>query len=361
MGLLDSFRGAFGGSILGVDIGTTSIKAVEIARGNQLPRVVNYALMESSGHLIRANKVLQTSTMKIYEDAAADMLKELIARMKPGTRDAMASIPPFTAFMTTVDLPRMEEKDLAAAMQFQMKQYVPLPMNEVAIDWLRVSEYEDEKGYYHQQILLIVVPQEQIRRFQSLFKLAGLNLKALEVESFGLLRALIAGDTTPTMILDIGSRATSVTFCDQGQIRFVAQSDYAGSSLTQAISSSLNINPIRAEELKRQRGIVVSGPGMELSTVMLPLLDVILSEAKKAEYNYQAQFPNSRKAERVILSGGTANLLGVERYIEEQLQVPVVKAAPFLRFEHSTMIEPFLQELNPLLSVAMGVALREFP
>jgi len=238
MGLLDSFKGVISGSVLGVDVGTTGIKIVELSRGKQQVRLSNYGLVESTAHLLRANKVLQTSTLKIYEDAAAEMLKELVGRMKPSTRDVVASIPPFTSFITTVDLPKMEEKDLAAAMQYQVKQYVPLPMEEVAIDWLRVAAYEDEKGYYHQQVLLVVVPQEQIRRFQSLFKLAGLNLKALEVESFGLLRSLIAGDATPTMILDIGSRASSITLTDQGQIRYVAQTDYAGSSLTQAVASS---------------------------------------------------------------------------------------------------------------------------
>ena len=92
----------------------------------------------------------------------------------------------------------------------------------------------------------------------------------------------------------------------------------------------------------------------------MPFLDVILNEVKKAEFHYRGQFPLSAKPERVILSGGGANLKGMEKYVRRELDLPTVRATPFLKFEYPKALEPAIQELNPTMSVALGLALQEF-
>jgi len=93
---------------------------------------------------------------------------------------------------------------------------------------------------------------------------------------------------------------------------------------------------------------------------MLPFLDAILNEVKKVQFLYQQQLPMARPIERIILAGGGANLLGIEKYFEREFGVPVVKAAPFLKFEYPSQIEPFVAELNPIMSVALGLGLKQF-
>jgi Tfp pilus assembly PilM family ATPase len=93
---------------------------------------------------------------------------------------------------------------------------------------------------------------------------------------------------------------------------------------------------------------------------MMPFLDAILNEVKRAQFSYASQFPSSPKIERVILSGGGANLLGIEKYVADQLAMPVVRAEPLARFEYPQNAEPLTHELNPLLSVGLGLTLREF-
>lgn len=345
---------------LGVDIGTTSVKVVEVKPGKHLPEVVNYGFLESSSYLARTNQALQASDLKIFEKGAIEFLKIVLAEMKTKSTEAIASIPAFSAFTTMLDFPDMSPGDLSKAVVFQAKQYVPLPLSEVVLDWMKVGERQDEKGFKVQQILLISVPQETIKKYQTIFKSAGLNLKSLEIESLSLARMFGGSDPTPTLIVDIGSRSTNIIFLEYGVLKFNSQSDYAGSSLTQVLSTSLGINPLRAEELKRERGITGTDQNYELSTIMLPLLDVIINEVKKAIYKYEAQFPGSRNIERVMLSGGSANLLGIEKYIERELGVTTVKASPFLKFEYRENLEPIVPELNPIMSVALGLALKEF-
>jgi type IV pilus assembly protein PilM len=347
-------------SYLGVDIGTTSIKMVEVQRGRKAPRLVNYGILESSGYLARANQALQTSGLKIFEEDAVALLKALVKSLGTSTKDVIASLPPFDVFMTLVDFPAMDTKEIQKALVYQAKQYVPMPLSEVALDWMKVADYQDEKGFAHQKILLISVPQEQIKKYQRMFSAAGLRLRALEIESLSVAR-IFAADLTPTIIVDIGSRSTNIIFMQKGMLAWSVQSDIAASSLTTALASSLGINPMRAEELKKERGILGTGPNYELSTIMMPFLDAIVNEVKKAEYTYRQQFPAAPATERIVVAGGGANLSGIEKYFEREFGgIPVVKAAPFSKFEYPDAISPFIPELEAPMTVSLGLGLKQF-
>lgn len=347
-------------SYLGVDIGTTSIKVVEVKQGKQAPALINYGILQSSGYLLRTNDVLQTSSLKLFAEGAIDLLKMVLSKMKPTTMEATASLPIFSVFTSVFEFPEMSQADLERSLSYQARQYVPLPISEVEIDWIKVGEREDEKGTKFQQVLMISVPREIIKKYQYIFKKAGLNLRVLEIESLSLSRSVVGSDQTPAIVVDIGSQSTNIAFFDKAILKFSVQSDYGGASLTQALASSLNVNPLRAEELKKEHGIINIGPNYELSTIMLPFLDVIISEIKKAQFNYKSQFLADHQAERLILAGGGSNLIGIEKYFEKEFSFPVVKASPIVKMEYPGVIEPLIGELNPLLSVAIGLTLKDF-
>lgn len=357
--MFNFLRPIFGAkSYLGVDIGTTSIKAVEIIKTSAKPKLNTYGFLESYGHLERLNDALQTSSLKIMDREAAEFLKILLKQLNCKTRDAVASIPAFSAFITLLEVPEMPASEITETMKYQIRQYIPLPASEVTIDWLPAGKRQDERGANKQQIVLVSVPNEQIRKYQNIFKLAGLNLKALEVESLALIRALIVNDPTPTLLVDIGSRSTNIVVADSGHLRFNGQTDFSGGSLTQAIASGLNINVRRAEELKKQKGLIGVGGNYELSTLTIPFLDAIITEVKRAKDNYEKN--SGSKIERIILAGGGANLLGVEKYFEKQSGLTTIIGNPFAQVDYSPEIEPIIRELGPPFSVAIGLGIREF-
>ncbi len=346
------------GSYLGVDIGTASIKIVEVSKNKTKPEIRNYGILESYGHLERVNDAIQTSSLKVAEKETADFLKLLLKKMKIKSSNAIASIPAFSAFITLLEIPEMSEVDAAKAIPFQIRQHIPLPTSEVAIEWIKSGKKEDEKGFVKQEILVISVPNEQIIRYRNIFKLAGLKLRALEIETLSLIRALIANDPTPTLIVDIGARSTNIAAVEGEFLKYNYQSDFAGGSLTQAVSSGLNINIRRAEELKKQKGLLGAGGAYELSTLTIPFLDAIISEVTRVKDNYERN--QKRGIERVILAGGGANLLGIEKYFEKQINLPVIIGNPFSKTEYPVKIEPFVKELGPAFSVAIGLGIREF-
>ncbi len=345
-------------SYLGVDIGTTSMKIVELTDSGERPMLKNYGILESYGHLERLNNAIQTSTLKMLDRETSDLLLMLVRQLNIKTVDAVASLPSFVAFTAPLDMPVMSPEDTAQAMQYQARQFVPLPISEVTIDWLPIGQYEDEKGVKKQRVFLVSVPNEQIRKYQRIFKAAGLNLVALEVEGLSLARILTAGDPTLTIIADVGARSTAILVAQNGILKYSAQTDFAGGSLTQSIAGGLSINVRRAEELKKQRGLLGSGGEYELSTLMMPFLDVILSEVKRVRDNYEKTY--REKVERIILSGGGANLLGIEKYTSDTFSLPTVKADPFTKIIYPPEAAPLVKELGPPFAVALGLGIRQF-
>ena len=345
-------------SYLGIDIGTTSIKLVELAKTQSLPRLLSYGFLETYGHLERLNNAIQTSSLKMLDTETSELIKIILKNSEVKSNDVIVSLPTFSAFTTLIEVPIMSSEDTAKAMKFQAKQYIPLPISSVTIDWVKVGERKLDGGTVIQQVLLVSVPNEHIQKYKNIFKNAGLNLVAIELEGFASSRVLASDSDKTTLIVDIGARSTTIAVAKRGLLKFVGQTDFAGGSLTQTISAGLNIRVRRAEDLKKLRGLKGAGGEYELSTLMLPILDMIISEARRVKSNFEIGY--NEKIERVILAGGGANLLGIVPYFQEQFGLPVTKANPFSRLSYPSDLEPLVNDLSAEFSVAIGLGMKPF-
>ena len=344
-------------SYLGVDIGTTSIKIAEIGKGRSGPELQNYGILESYGHLERVNNAIQTSSLKIMEADTIHLLKELIKHSNFKSREAIASLPAFAAFITLFEMPQMKETDIAKAMQFQIGQYIPLPLTEVSIDWVKVGERQDEQGFVKEQILLVSIPNETVEKYRRIFSAAGLTLRAIEIESLALLRAVGDASMSPTLLVDIGARSTNIAVLDKGTLRYNYQTDMSGASITQALAGGLGVKIRRAEKLKRERGIL-GGSESELSTLMIPFVDAILNEVKRTKIKYEQSFGSA--IGQVIMTGGGSKMPGIVPYAQEQLALPVTIGNPFLKVHYPPALEPIIRDLGPSFAIAIGLGIKEF-
>ena len=345
-------------SYLGVDIGTNSIKVVEIEKTPRKPRLVNYGMLEHFGYLERQNEAIQTSSLSISVPETARLLKVLCEKSNFKTNNVIASIPAFASFLTFIEVPEMPEGDMLNALKYQIPKYIPLPVDETNIDWLQVGQTKDENGFVKQQILLTAVPKDKVSKYQEVFKVAGLNLRMLEVESLSLVRAIAASAEEPVVIVDIGSRSTNILVANKGYVRYSSQSDYAGLSLTQAIAHGLGIDMKRGEELKKQRGIIVRQEEYELSTLTLPFIDAIISDIERAKSAYDKG--STEPVTAVLLTGGGANLPGLPKYIEDHVGLKTAIANPLSNLEYQEEISVLEKEIGPALAVAIGLGIKEF-
>lgn len=345
-------------SVLGVDIGTSSVKVAEVARKGDVLSLVNYALLETGAYLNQPNRALQTSSLKLSVKETSELLRTALGEMKTRSRLAVASIPAFAAFQTLIDMPRLSPQETAKAVQFQAPQYIPLPAGDVAVDWLKVDEFQTENHESYQRIFLIGIPKDILERYKAVFRGAGLKLAALELDGLALARALLVKEAEPTLLVDLGAVSSSIFVVRNGLPLYASQTDYGGIHLTQAVARSLGITNARAEELKRRKGLIASGADSELSTLTLPFLNVIIQEVSHVKDTAERRFGS--KIGRAMLTGGGANLLGVGKYFGSQLDIPIARPNPFTRLTYPVALETALMDLSNELPVALGVAEKYF-
>jgi type IV pilus assembly protein PilM len=334
-------------NFIGVDIGTTSVKAVQLKPGKK-PELRDYAILENFNLLEKLSESVQAGSLKTLDKNTTEFLKMATQQLDKQNSEVVASIQAFSAFTTLIELPLMSEQETASAMQFQAKQYILLPLEEITLDWVKVGEKIGPDGEKKQQLLLVSVPNEIINKYKNIFEAAGLNLTALEIEGLSLARSLTLNSPELALIIDIGSRSTSILLAQNGFLKFLTQTDFAGSSLTQNLASGSQIGILEAEELKRS--------AQQLSTLMLPVADVIINEARQVKDNFAKTY--NERAAKVIVTGGGANLAGLERYIGEKLGLPASKGNAFYMLAYPKELEPAVPELNPILAIAIGLALR---
>ncbi len=348
-----------GGTVLGIDIGTSSVKVVELKKLGDRFALRNYGILETRDYLEHPNQAIQTSSLKLSERDAAATLKLLLRDMKPKTNLAVATLPVFTTFTTTLDFPDLPPAETEKAIHFQAAQYIPIPISQASIEWRKVAEYTDKEGRKHQRIILTATPNDVIRSYEQVFKLAGLRLVTLEHEPFAIARALKGSLTdAATLVVDIGAQSTSAIVLSRGAVEYVGQTDVSGIYLTQALSRSLEVSMSRSEELKRRRGLLGTGPEAELSTILLPFLDVIIQETRHTKELYEAQF--GKRVEKVMFLGGGANLAGVEKYASGQLNLMLGQHSFMQGLVYPKELVPALRDLDNRLLVAFGCAKRYF-
>ncbi|MEK7612167.1 MAG: type IV pilus assembly protein PilM [Patescibacteria group bacterium] len=340
-------------TFLGVDIGTTSIKIAEVERKEQGFELVNYGVLETHGYLERYNEALQSSTLKLSETNTPFYVKMLLKHAGIHAKSSIVSLPAFLTFSTLIEVPSMSDSEIKKFMEYQGRQYIPLPLENIQYEWVKVGERKDETGSIKHQVFLVSVPKEYAAEYKKIFDQANIVLKGIEIEGMGLARSLTLGMKDPTLIVDIGGRSTSFSVAVDGMLKFSGQTDFSGGSLTQTVAKGLGISPLRAEELKKQRGLIGLGGEHELSTLIQPTLDVIISEAKRVATDFESNY--KEKVARVILSGGGANMPGLEEYFSKQFGMEAKRANPFQYVKLPAVLTPIAQELGPVLSVAIGL------
>ena len=342
---------------LGVDIGTTNIKMVELSSSGNEISLENYGVLETYSYLERPNAAIQSSYFKIVEEITGDLVKKLLSTLKPKTRRSVISLPIFSSFVTVFEVPFQEEKEISRAIPFEAKKYIPLPLEELTIDWAIIGEPEAAAKNVGAKILLIAIPKELIQRYQKIAKESGLDAVAFELESVALGRSLVGQEKSPVLILDIGSQSSNLAVIDNGYLVSNESLTTAGAEITHILAQGLGISKERAEEFKRVKGFNVTPQEAEVVNLMLPIIDYFGSEISRAMNIYKER--TGRDIKKVLLAGGTANLPGLDGYLSQALNLDAKKAWPFNHISYQQFLEPLLKEIGPSLSVATGLALRE--
>ncbi len=329
-------------SVLGVDIGSSSIKIVQIdSTGN--PRLETYGMVDIAEPITS-----QTTDEKVHQ--IAELLKNLIDKAKVTTKDCIMSLPNSAVFTSVIDMPKMGDKEMESAMQFEAKKYVPLPFSEVTLSWTIISENDDGAS---NRVLLIAVPKQIRDIYIKLFQLAGLNLEIIEIEALALIRALVVDSKKNDVIIDIGAKVTGLNFVRHGSLQLTRNLSIGGDTITDRIAQELNLSTDRAEQFKRDFGL--HGTDF-LPEAVKPVLNTIKTEVSQIMGIYKA---HNVVADRVVLVGGGSQLPGIAEYFTAELGVPTVLGDSLARVTYPEQVRSILTRYSLHLTIAIGLAIRQ--
>ncbi len=328
-------------TILGVDIGTSDIKIAQITHGS-VNTLDTYGLVNLSYHIDT-----KSSDQAISE--TAKILKELVTQARVTTKKCVISLPNSAVFTSVIEMPKMSDKELNSAMDYEAKKYVPLPFSEVAMSWSIVSTNPANNSV---NVLLTAVPKLVRESYIKVFELAGLELEIIEIEALALIRALVADPSLNSVIIDIGAKTTGLNFVKQGFLHLTRNLNVGGDTVTDRIAETLHISAVRAEQFKKDFGVAESS---FIPEAIKPILAVVKNEVKQLLTIYQS---HGVTVNNLILAGGGANIPGITQFFQD-LGPKVELGSPLKKVGYPVAAEPVLKRFQLHLPIAIGLALRE--
>jgi type IV pilus assembly protein PilM len=349
-------------SVLGVDIGSSSLKVV------QLRKERGQAVLETYGELALGpyggSEVGQATNLSAEQ--ITETLKDLLREAKVTTVNCGVSIPFARSLLTLVNLPyRKDPKEQKTVIELEARKYIPVPVSEVQLDWFIVPEAEPTQFAEGEpssdtssksktiQVLLVAVHNDELALLQSVVAGAKLVASFYEIEIFSTLRAVVEERVKPVMVLDVGAASTKTYLIEQGIVALSHSISVGSQDITRAISVSGNVSIAQAEVLKKEEGLGGAG---ELKSPEL-VFSRILSEARRVLIQYETAHKKSITS--IVLTGGGGVTKELAAYAKKIFSIDVHVANPFAKTEAPAFMRPILEEIGPEFAVAVGLALRK--
>lgn len=347
---------------LGLDIGTSAVRAVEITMTKAGPRIEKYVQIALPPGAVNSGDVVQP-------DVVLDALKRLRVAGKFRTNRVAFGIANQRVVVRQVDLPWMPADELRAALVFQVQDLLPMPVEDAVLDYHPIEEIVGEGGTRMLRAMLVAADAGMVERNLAVIRAAGLHTEVVDLTPFALLRAATlpseetADNADNEAVVDVGASVTNIVIHSSGRPRFVRILGLGGESITESLAERLGIPRDDAE----QRKCSVAWRG--------DALDAVMSEAPEARYveaatsalveeirgslDYYRDQPSARPLTRVVLSGGGALLDGLEQQLTAATHLPVQRAAGLQGILHGPQLTPeVLRDGGPFASTPLGLALR---
>jgi type IV pilus assembly protein PilM len=354
-------RASRSGAYLGVDIGSALIKAVELAgpAGGELT--------------VRAAGSIATPPGTVQEGRIADpqavgrALKELLGKSGVRARQAIASVNGQVAIVREVRMPSLPPEEVRQAARFEVERYLPYPIAEVTYDTFVTGEVKDE-GNARIDVLVVAARTDILNQHVEALRAAGLEPVILDVEPFALARAMAsAGGRSPehaVVYVHIGAENTGIIIVAEDLPRVIRSVAFGGNTITKLLAQRLGLEPARAEALKLQMGAgePQSGAGpdaIQLQEVVMASLGDLTTEVRRSLDYYGGRFRGA-VPERAVVTGGSALLPGLARYLSTDLDMPVEVGDPFLGLKGTPGRRGASDGdgVGPAMAVAVGLARR---
>ncbi len=358
------------GSVLGIDIGSSSIKIV------QLRPQKGSAILETYGELALgpyAGLSVGKAT-KLPVDKIGGALLDLMKEANVTAKQAGISIPFASSLISILNLPNVDDEHLKRMIPIEARKYIPVSVSEVLLDWFVIPQDDKEPDAFDRieketmaqkrgrEVLLAAIHNETLQAFKTIAETAALSVSFFEIEIFSTIRSSLGHGVAPVAVVDMGASTTKIYVVERGVVRFSHLLNVGGQHMTESLARSLEWTFEKAERMKRETGLNDSPTYTKtenelMHQTMRNNLTRVFTETNRVLLSYGKRY--NKQVSHVVLTGGGASLPGIQDAAKESLHADIENANPFARVEAPAFLEEVLSNIGPGFSVATGAALRK--
>lgn len=365
----------------GLDISDLSLRIIRLKKKKGGLSLASFGEAEIPAGIIEGGEIKD-------ENSLSKIIREAVNKVKGKklkTKYVIAALPEEKSFLQVIQLPKMTGEELKKAIRFEAENYIPLPIEEVYLDFQIVQPLYNHLD--HLDVLIAALPKKTIDPYLSSIKKAGLIPTVLEIESQAISRALVKNGVSPfpLLLIDLGAVRTSFIIFSGYSLHFTFSMTVSSRNFTESISKTLDINLLKAEKLKQKYGLETREKiilrkklkGIEFekeitedkrifNALIPPIIDLIEQIKKYLNYyrthtEHEHLSPKeNRLVKKILLCGGGANLKGLADILSLELKIPVVIGNPWINILPEPLQEtpelPYQRSLS--YTTALGLALR---
>lgn len=350
---------------IGLDIGSHSIKLVGLKTTSKGPFLTCVGIKE-----------IPPGTDKEDVDKLSQILKVLFEEVGLKTKKVRMTVSGSGVHIKRISIPSLPKAELKEAVRWEIKDSLPYPVETAQIDFHILNEYVED-NVKKLDLITVACPKELIDRTLSIAGGAGLQLNHLDVGPIALWNTLLAWDQInkeeTIALIDLGAEKTGIYLFKDRSLQFSREVTPAGADITKAISEEISSEGDpeliyeRAEKIKQEMGIPSepsqegssdkSAPLSKLSFLVRPVFEKLATEIGRSLDYYRSQF-NEERIDRVLLSGGGANLKNIVSYLGNELQLPVEHFNPLREFlfDSKKVDAQLLHQRGSVFTIAAGMA-----
>ncbi|WP_426414944.1 pilus assembly protein PilM [Aestuariirhabdus sp. LZHN29] len=345
-------------TVLGVDISSTSVKVLELSRSGDRYRVESYGVEP-----LPENAVVEKNINEL--EVVGDVVSRVVGKSRTSCKNAAVAVAGSAVITKTIEMDgALSDQELESQISVEADQYIPYPLDEVAIDFEVQGEVERNPGMV--EVLLAACRKENVDMREAALSLGSLSAKVVDVEAYAIERTfdLIKpqlGETEDEQIVaivDIGATMTTLSVLSDGKTIYTREQLFGGKQLTEEIQRRYAISFEEAGMSKKQGGAGL--PDEYEAEVLTPFKDAVVQQVSRSlQFFFAASQYND--VDYVILAGGTASLSGLDQMVQEKIGIHTLVANPFASMTIANKVNAAaLSSDAPSLMIACGLAMRSF-
>ncbi|MEK7564436.1 MAG: type IV pilus assembly protein PilM [Patescibacteria group bacterium] len=350
---------------VGIDIGTSAIKVVEIKKKGGRVILETYGIIELGPY---ADLDIGATT-NLSVEKIADALKEVLKQSSVSSNSGVLSIPVQSSLIFTIQLPSQVKADeMLSIVSIEARKYIPVPIAEVSLDYFVLPnkeasfeelnrEHVEEVKIDKMNVLVVATQNDAVAKFRSILAECKIESPFFEIEIFSSIRSNFEHELSPVLLIDFGASRTKLSIVEFGMVKSFHSIERGGAYITESISKSLSMSFAEAEKIKKEFGLYGSPTEKSLADVIKIHIDYIMSETNNVLLSYEKKY--NRTISKVIFSGGGALMKGLKEVSANNFQAEIEIGHPFSKVKTPEFLQKVLDTMGPEFAVAMGLALRK--